>query len=130
MTTAAGGPFDALRRAALLLGVEAVALAVLGLRASYQTAVGEEVYRGAALGLAALTLLAGVLVLGLASAVARGRSWARTPALVVQLVALPVGTDQVLSRQLATGPLLLLLAGATAFHLLTAPGSQSSTSSP
>ncbi len=114
----------AARRAAALLLLESLALAVLAVVAGLATAAGEEAFRGAALGLAVSTAAAALLVLGLGLAVRRARSWARTPALVVQLVALPVGTDQVLGHQWVTGSALLLIAGATAFHLLAASRDQ------
>ncbi len=105
-------------RAAALLGLEGAVLLALAVVAGLATAAGQEAFRGAALGLAAVTAGAGLLVLGLGLALLRGAGWPRTPALVIQLVALPVGTDQLLGRQWVAGTVVLLLAGATAWHLL------------
>lgn len=95
-------------------------VAVLGLTAALSTVAGQESFRDAALGLAATAALSALALAGLGLAVLHGHGWARTPALVLQLVALPVGTDQLLNRQWVTGPAVLLLAGTTAFHLLAA----------
>ena len=109
------------RRAAALLTFEAVVLAGLGLLDAVATVRGDEqVDKAAAFGFAASAVLVAALVMLLSRAVLRGRGWARTPALVVQLLALPVGTDQVLGGVYVTGTLVLLVAGATAYHLLAA----------
>jgi len=121
------GPGRLVQRGAGLLAVEAALLTALGLfnvvavlRSTPASGSGDQVERGAALGFAAATLLTGLVVALLARAVLRRCGWARTPALVVQLVALPVGADQVLSQVWLTGSLVLLLAGATTYHLLAA----------
>ena len=116
---------SALHRAGWLLYGEGLVIAALGLAAALSTASGQESFLDAALGLAATAALCALTLAALGRAVQRGKGWARTPALVLQLVALPVGSDQLLNGQWATGPLVLLLAGATAFHLLTASRDQS-----
>ncbi len=116
------------QRAAGLLAVEAVLLAGLGLLDLLALLRSDDsgpnqVDAAAAVAFAGLAVLTALVLALLAVAVHRRRGWARTPALVLQLVALPVGTDQVLSMVWLTGTLVLLLAGATAYHLLAAgPG--------
>ncbi len=117
---ASPGRSSALQRAGWLLYGEGLVIAALGLAAALSTASGQESFLDAALGLAATALLSALALAVLGRAVLTGRGWARTPALVLQLVALPVGTDQLLNGQWAPGPAVLLLAGATAFHLLAA----------
>ncbi|MCU1673799.1 MAG: hypothetical protein JWN77_1912 [Frankiales bacterium] len=102
------------RRAAALLAVEGVALAVLGLVDGLRADADD---RRAAVATTVFAVLAGLLLLGLARAVQRRQGWARTPAVVLQLLALPVGTDLVRGGVWAAGVPVLLLAGATVFHL-------------
>ncbi|MEO6206042.1 MAG: hypothetical protein ABIO67_11770 [Mycobacteriales bacterium] len=124
-------PASAVRRAAGLLSVEAVLLGALGLLDAVATVRSDEqIDRTAAIGFAASAVLVALVVMVLSRAVLRGRGWARTPALVLQVLALPVGTDQVLGGVWLTGSAVLLIAGATGYHLLAAgptlrPGSPS-----
>jgi hypothetical protein len=102
----------AARRAALLLAVEAVGLAVVGVVLAVATAVGEPTDRALSFVVAGFAIAtAGVLLL-LARAVDRRRGWARSPAVVLQLLALPVGVGLLQGGVWAAGvPVLLLAAG-------------------
>lgn len=107
-------------RAAVLLLVEAAALLALAGFGAYE-ARADAADPAAALGAAAGAALLALLLLTLAAALRGGRRWPRTPALVLQLLALPVGTDQLLGGVVLPGLLVLLLAGATGYHLLRLP---------
>jgi len=115
-----GARLPVVRRAAVLLAVEALALIALGVVDGIATAVGTPEDRGAALGIAAVAVGVGLVVLLLARAIDRLRGWARTPSVVLQLIAFPVGTDLVLGRVWLPGIVVLLLAGATLYHLAVA----------
>ena len=84
-------------RAALLVAVEGVALVVLG--------VGYGV--------------AGVLVVLVARGLSRVQGWARAPAVVVQLLALPVGVGLVQGRVWYAAVPVLALAGSVLYCLAT-----------
>jgi hypothetical protein len=101
-------------RAAALLAVEGVALAVVGV---VDGLLADAQDRSAAVATAVFALLGGLLLVGLGRAVQRRQSWARTPAVVLQLLALPVGTDLLRGKVWAACVPVLLLAGATLFHL-------------
>jgi hypothetical protein len=101
----------------VLLAVEGVALATLG---AVGALVATSDDRAGAVGIAAVAVAAGLVLVLLGRAVGRQRAWARTPSVVLQLLALPVGADQARSGVwLAAGP-VLLLAGATLYHLFAA----------
>ena len=106
---------QAVRRAASLLVTEGAALALLGVVAA---AVADQDDRAAGLATAAFAVLGGGLLALLARALTRGRGWARTPAIVLQLLAFPVGTDQLRGGAYVAGAVVLLVAGATLFHLV------------
>jgi hypothetical protein len=108
-----------LRRLVLVLYVEAVALLVLGL-----------VYGGYSLSrsgdhapavLAAAAALAAGVVLGLlARALGRGKAWARTPAVLLNVFPLPLALDAFRGGAWYVGLPLLLLAG-TVLYLFATP---------
>jgi hypothetical protein len=113
-------PTTAARRAGALLVVEGAALTLLGVADAVATVVGSPEDTVASAGVAVFAAAVGVLLLGLGRAVWRRRGWARTPAIVLQLLALPVGTDQVRAGAWPIGGAVLLLAGVTLFHLALA----------
>jgi hypothetical protein len=77
------------RAAGVLVGLQALAAGVFTV--ALVVGSGEsELGRGAALGEAGFFLLVTAAVGALAAGLVRGRRWARTPALVVQLLLLPV----------------------------------------
>lgn len=110
----------AVRRAAALLVVEGVALAVLGVVFAVATAVGTPTNRGLSFGVAGFAVATGAVLVLLARAVDGRRSWARSPAVVLQLLAFPVGVGLLQGRVWVAGLPVLLLAGATLWHLVTA----------
>ena len=82
---------SAVTRAALLVAVEAAALSVLGAGYAVAGAVGDPFDRTATLLEGGFCLLAGLLVLLVARGLLRVQGWSRSPAVVLQLLALPVG---------------------------------------
>jgi hypothetical protein len=107
------------RRAAVLLVTEAAGLAGLALVYLVGGVTGDALSRtGALLGAALFALLAGVLVL-LARALDAVRGWARSPVVVLQLLALPIGIGLAQAKLWAAAVPLLLLAGAVLYQLAT-----------
>jgi hypothetical protein len=106
-------------RAALLVAVEGVALTVLGVAYGVAGAVGEPFDRTATLVEAAFAVVGGVLVLLVARGLARVRGWSRSPAVVVQLLALPVGVGLVQGQVWTAAVPVLLLAGSVLYWLAT-----------
>jgi hypothetical protein len=77
---------------------------------------------GAVLGEAGTFLLFGVLLLVIARGLWRGRFWSRTPAVVVQILLLPVGYSLLVpSHQVLPGALVALVALVGLGLLLCAP---------
>ena len=110
---------SAVTRAALLVGVEGLALIVLGVAYGAAGVLGEPFDRTATLLEAAMAVLAGVLVLLVARGLARVSGWARSPAVVVQLLALPVGASLVQGRVWYAAIPVLGLAAAVLYALAT-----------
>jgi peptidoglycan/LPS O-acetylase OafA/YrhL len=81
----------ALRVAAALVVVEGLLLVAAGVLLLVRTVTGTPNDVGTAIFLAALALAVGVLLAWVGRPFARGRRWARSPIVVVQLLALPVG---------------------------------------
>ena len=112
------------RFAALVAVVQGWALIALGLLVAVLTAVHTPDSYGRAALSAVLAAAGGVLLLLLGRAVGRARAWARTPVMVLQLLALPVGyTLAFPSGQPLYGIPVLLLAVAE-LYLLFAPESR------
>jgi len=78
-------------RASLLVGVEGVLLGALGLGYGVAGVVGDPFDRAATLLEAGFAVLAGLLLLVLARGLSQVAGWTRSPAVVLQLLALPVG---------------------------------------
>ena len=107
------------RRAALLLGLEAVAVALLGVGYAGAALVGDPESRAGALVGGALIVGWGVLLGLLGRLVDQVRRWARSPAVVVQLLGLIMGVQLAqLGLWLAALP-ALLLAGSVLYQLAT-----------
>ena len=106
-------------RAALLVAVEGLALVVLGVVYGVAGLVGDPFDRTATLLEAAIAVLAGVLLLLVARGLREVRGWARSPAVVVQLLALPVGYGLVQGQVWVAAVPVLLLAGAVLYLLMT-----------
>ncbi len=107
-------------RAALLVAVEGLALVVLGVAYGAAGVLGDPFDRTATLLEAGLAALAGGLVLLVARGLADVRGWARAPAVVVQLLALPVGVGLVQGQVWLAAVPVLVLAGAVLYLLATA----------
>ena len=102
------------------MAVEGLALLVLGLVYGGAGVVGDPFDRTATLLEAGLAVLVGVLVLLVARGLSEVRGWARSPAVVVQLLALPVGYGLVQGRVWVAAVPVLLLAGSVLYLLMTA----------
>ena len=77
---------------------------------------------GGILGESGMFLLLGAALLGLAWGLSRGRFWARTPAVVVQLLLLPVAYSLLVpSRQVLAGAITAVVVIAALLLLLSAP---------
>ena len=100
--------------------MEGVALGVVGLIDAVATAVGTPTDRGLSLVVAGFGIAAGVVLVLLGSAISRLRGWARSPAIVLQLLAFPVGVGLAQGRVWLAAVPVLLLAGATLYHLAAA----------
>ena len=110
----------AVRRAAALLAVEGVALLVVGVVDAIATATGSPSRRGFSYGQAALAVAAGAVLLLLARAIDARRDWARSPAIVLQLLAVPVGIGLLQGGVWLAGVPVLVLAAATLVLVLAA----------
>ncbi|GAC1612013.1 MAG: hypothetical protein NVS3B26_30690 [Mycobacteriales bacterium] len=62
----------------------------------------------------------GLVLALLARAIRRCHGWARSPAIVLELVALPVGVGLLQGHLWGVGGPVLLVAGATLYHLFAA----------
>ena len=105
--------------AAALVGVEGVALVLLGVVYGGAGLVGDPFDRTATLLEAGLAVLAGALVLLVARGLGDVRWWARSLAVVLQLLALPVGYGLVQGRVWLAAVPVLLLAGSVLYLLMT-----------
>jgi len=110
----------AARRASWLLLVEGVALVLVGVIDAIATIAGKPADRAASLGIALFAVAGGALLAALGRAVARARGWARTPTLVLQLLAFPVATGLAQGGVWYAAVPVFLLAGATVYHLVVA----------
>ena len=100
--------------------MEGAALIVLGGVYAVVSATGRPENRlGAELAAAFLVVLGAVVVL-LARAIAAGRNWPRTPAVVVNVIALPVGLG-LLQGHLYVAGVVLLLPAVTLLWLTATP---------
>ncbi|MCU1691604.1 MAG: Integral rane protein [Frankiales bacterium] len=105
------------RRAALLVAAEGVGLVGVGLAYAVAGLLGQPEDRlGTELG-AAIAVVVGVLLLLVARALDARRAWARSPAVVVQLFALPVGYGLAQGRVWVAAAVVLGLAVAVLLQL-------------
>ena len=111
---------EAARRASWLLLVEGVALVLVGLVDAVATVAGKPADRAASFGVAVFAVAGGLLLGLLGRAIGRARGWARTPTLVLQLLAFPVATGLAQGGVWVAAVPLFLLAGATVYHLVVA----------
>lgn len=106
-------------RAALLVALEGAALAVLGLGYGVAGVVGEPFDRLATMLEAGFTVVIGAGLVLVARALLAAKRWARSPAILAQLLALPVGVGLVQGRVWYAAVPVLLLAVAVLVHLAT-----------
>ena len=110
---------SALTRAALCVAVEGAALVVLGAGYAVAGVAGDPFDRAATLLEAGLAVLAGVVLLLVARGLQGVRGWSRSPAVVLQLLALPVGAGLVQGGVYYAAVPVLGLAGAVLYQLAT-----------
>jgi hypothetical protein len=116
----AGVPVPAtLRWAVVLLGVQAVGLVLLVALLVYADVRSTSNSVSGAVGLTIFAVLIAALFGLLVWALAGRRAWARGPAIVLELLLLPVGYSLITSGLAAIGIPVLVLAGATAALLLS-----------
>ncbi len=116
----AASPPRAVRIAAVIAAVQGAALAGLGLFEAGKTAFGRPTSSSGGLAVAVLALAGAVVLVLLARGLARGRGWSRSPMIVLQLLALPVGYSlAVPSGQPVYGVPVLILAAAELYLLFT-----------
>jgi hypothetical protein len=101
------------------VALEGAALTVLGVVYGVAGVVGDPFDRAATLLEAGLAVLVGALVLVVARGLGRVQGWSRSPAVVAQLLALPVGIGLVQGEVWAAAVPVLLLAGAVLYELAT-----------
>ena len=104
----------------MLLVVEGVALGLVGIAFAIATATGSPMDRGLSFTVAGFGIGAGVVLVLLGRALDRLGGWARSPSIVLQLLAFPVGVGLLQGHVWAAGGPVLLLAGATLWHLIAA----------
>jgi hypothetical protein len=107
------------RRAAVLVVVEGGALVLLGAGYGVAAVVGDPFDRTATLLQAGFTVVVGLLVLLVARGLLRTAGWSRSPAVVLQLLALPVGVGLVQGEVWYAAVPVLLLAAAVLYLLAT-----------
>ncbi|MCW2616767.1 MAG: rane protein [Frankiales bacterium] len=110
---------SAVTRAALLVAVEGAALSVLGVGYGVAGLLGDPFDRAATLLEAGFAVIAGVLVLLVARGLQLVKGWSRSPAVVLQLLALPVGLGLVQGRVWYAAVPVLGLAGSVLYQLAT-----------
>jgi lysylphosphatidylglycerol synthetase-like protein (DUF2156 family) len=120
------GPLS-LRLAVLLLWIESALVAVLAAADAFKLATGHPQRPGLAAVLAGMVAAAALLLALLGRWLVRRRRWARGPAIVLQLMALPVAWFMVTGEGgVATraGGVLIALLALTGAGLLLAPASR------
>jgi hypothetical protein len=116
----AGAPIPAtLRWAIALLGVQTVGLVALVGILVYADVRSSSTSTSGAVGLTLFAVLVAGLFGLLVWALSRRRAWARGPAIVMELLLLPVGYSLVTNGLAFVGIPVLLIAGTTAVLLLT-----------
>ena len=119
-TGSAQGAPGTVRIAAALAALEGLALLGLGVFYAAKTALQRPDSYGRALLGAAMALAGGALLVLLARAVLHVRRWARSPVIVLQLLALPVGYTLAFQAGLpGYGGPILVAAGAELYLLFT-----------
>jgi peptidoglycan/LPS O-acetylase OafA/YrhL len=110
-----------LRAATALVGCQGLVLLAAAGVLVVETLTGRSTDATGARLTAVLALFGGVGLILVARALARRRRWARAPALVTQLLLLPIGVSVVQAGQAPIGVPLLLMAGGLVLLLLSQP---------
>jgi len=110
---------SAVERASWLVAAQGALLVVLGLGYGVAGVVGDPFHRAATLLEAGFAVLAGVLVLLVARGLHRVAGWSRSPAVVLQLLAVPVGVGLAQGQVWYAAVPVLLLAGTVLYSLAT-----------
>lgn len=108
-----------MNRAAALVGLQGAALVLLGVGYGVAGLLADPFDRTATLLEAVFAVGAGLLVLLVARGLWRVAGWARSPAVVVQLLAVPVGVGLVQGRVWYAAVPVLVLAGSVLYLLAT-----------
>ena len=101
----------------MLLALEGVALGVVGIVLAVATATGTPDNRGLSFGVAGFAVAGGAVLVLLARAIDHRRGWARSPAVVLQLLAFPVGIGFLQGGHWVPGVPVLGVAAATLWHV-------------
>ena len=108
-----------LRRAAVLVAVEGIALAVIGVVYAVSALLGAPEDRLAAVLAGVLAVGAGLALLLVARGLAAARGWAFSPSVVAQLFLIVVASGLLQGRVYAVGVPLLLIAVGVLWQLAT-----------
>ncbi len=93
---------------------------VIGVVFAIATAAGSPMNRALSFTVAGFAVGTGAVLAGLGRAIDRLRGWARSPSIVLQLLGFPIGVGLLQGGVWAAGAPVLLLAGATLWHLVAA----------
>jgi hypothetical protein len=102
----------------VLLVLEGLALVIVGIADAVATVTGSPTNRGLSYGVAGFAIGGGCVLVVLARAIVRRRGWARSPAIVLQLLGLPVGIGFLQGGVWAAGVPVLLVAVLTLWQLI------------
>lgn len=122
MAVTPGGTPAIVRRAAVLVGLQGAALAGIGVVYAVAAVTGAPQNRAAAELAAAGAVAVGAMMVAFAWALARARRWSRSPVVVLEIIALPVGTGLLQGHQWVPGSLVLAMAACTLYQLATPAG--------
>jgi hypothetical protein len=117
--TAGAGRPRSVRTVVALVALQALTLVAIAVFYGIELAVASPDSMVTAVASAVLVLVAGIGMALVAWGLARGRRWSRAPALVAQLLLLPVGYEMSQGQRWWLGLLLLLWAGAVAVLLFS-----------
>lgn len=112
-----------LRWAVRLLALEAVALTGLAIYVAWATLARSTTSKQGAEALLVLIIIGGLIVGGLSRALSNLKTWARGPAIVLELLLLPIGYTMI-SGGLAYVGIPVMLAGLLGAGLLLAPATR------
>jgi hypothetical protein len=117
--TAGAGRPRSVRTVVALVALQALTLVAIAVFYGIELAVASPDSMVTAVASAVLVLVAGIGMALVAWGLARGRRWSRAPALVAQLLLLPVGYEMSQGQRWWLGLLLLLWSGAVVVLLFS-----------